>query len=119
MAIARAPLPAFEFWTGRDTKRQFRPVRLIIEVEATVHGGTQNPMVGMLIRNRLGMEVFGTNTRIEGIDLGEFAKGDSVKVRFSFRVPSHDRNTRSPSLRNTRWAEPGLAGRRTALHGSR
>jgi lipopolysaccharide transport system ATP-binding protein len=38
----------------------------------------------MLIRNRLGIEVFGTNTRIEGIELAEFVKGDSLTVRFSF-----------------------------------
>ena len=28
--------------------------------------------MGVLIRNRLGIDVFGTNTRIEGIDLGTF-----------------------------------------------
>ena len=42
-------------------------------------------MIGMLIRNRLGIEVFGTNTRIEGIELGDFNAGDSVTVRFGFR----------------------------------
>ena len=42
-------------------------------------------MIGMLIRNRLGIEVFGTNTRIEGIELGDFRAGDSVTVRFGFR----------------------------------
>jgi lipopolysaccharide transport system ATP-binding protein len=42
-------------------------------------------MVGMLIRNRLGVEVFGTNTRIENVDLGSFAPGDSVTARFGFR----------------------------------
>jgi hypothetical protein len=29
--------------------------------------------------------VFGTNTRIEGTDLGDFNAGDIVTVRFSFR----------------------------------
>jgi lipopolysaccharide transport system ATP-binding protein len=42
-------------------------------------------MIGMLIRNRLGIEVFGTNTKVEGVDLGDFAAGDSVVVRFAFR----------------------------------
>src|ERR1017187_4730940 len=30
------------------------------------------PMVGILIRNRIGMEIYGTNTRIEQLDLGTF-----------------------------------------------
>jgi ABC-type polysaccharide/polyol phosphate transport system ATPase subunit len=56
-----------------------------IEITARFNKATARPMIGMLIRNRLGIEVFGTNTRIEGIDLGDFNAGDSVTVRFGFR----------------------------------
>ena len=56
-----------------------------IEITARFNNATAGPMIGMLIRNRLGIEVFGTNTRIEGIDLGDFNAGDSVTVRFGFR----------------------------------
>ena len=41
-------------------------------------------MVGLLIRNRLGIDVFGTNTRIEGVDLGAVAAGETFEVEFTF-----------------------------------
>ena len=41
-------------------------------------------MVGILIRTRIGMDVYGTNTRIEQVKLGEFAPGDDLEVDFSF-----------------------------------
>ncbi len=42
------------------------------------------PIVGVLIRNRLGMEIFGTNTRIEGISLPSFDSGDELDIDFRF-----------------------------------
>jgi lipopolysaccharide transport system ATP-binding protein len=57
---------------------------IIVEVTALFRDAVASPMIGMLIRNRLGIEVFGTNTRIEGIDLGDFGPGDTVTVRFGF-----------------------------------
>jgi ABC-type polysaccharide/polyol phosphate transport system ATPase subunit len=58
---------------------------IIVEVTARFNRPVSQPMIGMLIRNRLGIEVFGTNTKVEGVDLGDFAAGDSVVVRFAFR----------------------------------
>lgn len=43
-----------------------------------------NPMAGILMRTRIGMEVYGTNTRIEQICLGEFEPGDELTVEFRF-----------------------------------
>ena len=43
-----------------------------------------DPMVGILVRNRLGMDVFGTNTRVEGVSLGSFEPGQRAKVEFRF-----------------------------------
>jgi lipopolysaccharide transport system ATP-binding protein len=43
-----------------------------------------DPMVGILIRTRIGMDVYGTNTRIEQANLGEFQAGDELQVDFSF-----------------------------------
>jgi lipopolysaccharide transport system ATP-binding protein len=40
--------------------------------------------VGILIRNRLGIDVFGTNTRLEARELGEFHAGDRLEVEFRF-----------------------------------
>ncbi len=42
------------------------------------------PIVGVLIRNRLGIDVFGTNTRVERKELGEFRAGDQIEVDFRF-----------------------------------
>jgi lipopolysaccharide transport system ATP-binding protein len=39
-------------------------------------------MVGILIRTRIGMEVYGTNTRIENKRLGDFRAGDELEVDF-------------------------------------
>ena len=41
-----------------------------------------NPMAGILIRNRLGVDVFGTNTRVENVALGECEPGQRVEVAF-------------------------------------
>ncbi len=43
-----------------------------------------NPMAGILIRTRIGMEVYGTNTRIEQVCLGDFEAGDELTVEFRF-----------------------------------
>jgi lipopolysaccharide transport system ATP-binding protein len=42
------------------------------------------PMVGILIRNRIGMEIYGTNTAIEHVELGEFGHGDELEIDFRF-----------------------------------
>jgi lipopolysaccharide transport system ATP-binding protein len=41
-------------------------------------------MVGILIRNRIGMDVYGTNTRIEKQNLGSYQPGDELEVDFHF-----------------------------------
>jgi ABC-type polysaccharide/polyol phosphate transport system ATPase subunit len=50
------------------------------------------PMVGILIRNRIGMEIYGTNTRIEQLDLGTFEAGEELDIDFQFEcwlTPQH------------------------------
>jgi ABC-type polysaccharide/polyol phosphate transport system ATPase subunit len=39
-------------------------------------------MAGILIRNRLGFDVAGTNTKIEGVRMGPFAAGEEVEAVF-------------------------------------
>jgi len=57
---------------------------LHVRIKARFTRPADDPMVGILIRNRLGIDVFGTNTRVEGRPLGTFAAGDELDVRFSF-----------------------------------
>jgi lipopolysaccharide transport system ATP-binding protein len=55
-----------------------------VRVVARAERDLQDPVVGVLIRNRLGIDVFGTNTRIEGVDLGSMNAGEKFEVDFSF-----------------------------------
>jgi ABC-type molybdate transport system ATPase subunit len=58
------------------------PVR--IRVQAKAQRDLDKPVVGILIRNRLGVDVFGTNTKIEGKNLGQFRAGETLEVQFAF-----------------------------------
>jgi ABC-type polysaccharide/polyol phosphate transport system ATPase subunit len=55
-----------------------------VRVRARAERELEKPVVGILIRNRLGIDVFGTNTRIEGLDLGCVHAGESFEVEFRF-----------------------------------
>ncbi|MGH9559445.1 MAG: Wzt carbohydrate-binding domain-containing protein, partial [Bryobacteraceae bacterium] len=55
-----------------------------IQVRARAEKALEEPVVGVLIRNRLGIDVFGTNTRIEGLDIGHVEAGDTFEVEFTF-----------------------------------
>jgi lipopolysaccharide transport system ATP-binding protein len=57
---------------------------VIVEITARFHRPSDDPMFGILLRNRLGVDVYGTNTRVEGHSLGHIAAGETVTVRFSF-----------------------------------
>jgi ABC-type polysaccharide/polyol phosphate transport system ATPase subunit len=57
---------------------------ITIRVQARAKEKLENPIIGVLIRNRLGIDVFGTNTRIEGIESGIVDPGDSFEARFTF-----------------------------------
>lgn len=43
-----------------------------------------NPIFGMLIRNRLGLDVYGTNTRVEQRPLGLVKAGETIELDFRF-----------------------------------
>jgi hypothetical protein len=61
----------------------FRPGEsLILRVRAIFQKPVSNPVVGILIRNRIGMDIFGTNTRLESAELGDFDTGDEIEVEF-------------------------------------
>jgi lipopolysaccharide transport system ATP-binding protein len=44
-----------------------------------------DPVVGLMIRSRAGMNVYGTNTELEGLKLGPRAAGDVLQLSFAFR----------------------------------
>jgi ABC-type polysaccharide/polyol phosphate transport system ATPase subunit len=55
-----------------------------VRVRSRFHHPACDPMVGILIRNRIGMDVYGTNTRIEKKHLGSYQPGDELEVDFHF-----------------------------------
>lgn len=66
-----------------ETCRAFRPGEsLIVRVRAVFHRSVADPVVGILIRSRIGMDVFGTNTRLERVELGPFEAGETLDVEF-------------------------------------
>jgi ABC-type polysaccharide/polyol phosphate transport system ATPase subunit len=62
--------------------RSGQPVR--VRVLARFAEDHPAPMVGMMIRSRIGMEVYGTNTRLEELSLGPVAAGETLEVNFAF-----------------------------------
>ena len=63
--------------------RVFRPGEsLIVRIQAVFQQPVSNPVIGILIRNRIGMDVFGTNTRLEHIELGTFDPGEKLETEF-------------------------------------
>jgi len=44
-----------------------------------------DPVIGMIIRNRVGLNVYGTNTELEKLRMGPCAAGDTLRVSFGFR----------------------------------
>ncbi len=69
---------------GREVGVVSSGERITIRVRAAFNHHRAEPMVGILIRNRIGMDIYGTNTKIEQIDLGRFDPGEELSVDFSF-----------------------------------
>lgn len=44
-----------------------------------------DPVIGMMIRTRIGLNVYGTNTELERLKLGPCAAGDTLQISFAFR----------------------------------
>jgi lipopolysaccharide transport system ATP-binding protein len=56
-------------------------IRVVVKFESAV----DDPVVGIMIRTRIGFEVYGTNTELESVRLGPCAAGDQREVTFRFR----------------------------------
>ena len=63
------------------TSGEMAHVRIAIRFEATV----EDPVIGIMIRTRIGMEVYGTNTELEKVKIGPCAAGEIYEVTFAFR----------------------------------
>lgn len=63
--------------------RSGEPVSVLVRVRFAA--AVDDPVVGIMIRTRIGMEVFGTNTELERVRLGPVEAGRELAVRFDFR----------------------------------
>ncbi len=55
-----------------------------IHVEVRFESDVSDPVVGIMVRTRIGMEVYGTNTELEKIRLGPCTAGEVRAVTFEF-----------------------------------
>jgi lipopolysaccharide transport system ATP-binding protein len=55
-----------------------------VRVTVRYRDETPDPVIGIMIRSRIGLEVYGTNTELENIRIGPRAPGDEVHVDFRF-----------------------------------
>jgi energy-coupling factor transporter ATP-binding protein EcfA2 len=58
----------------------------VVKVHIRFHAAVESPVVGIMIRTRVGLNVFGTNTELERLPLGPRAAGDEQEVSFAFRA---------------------------------
>lgn len=75
----------------------------VMRVSVKFQQAVADPVVGILIRSRMGLNVYGTNTELERLKFGPCSLGDALRLNFTFRcelcpqdytltVASHDSN---------------------------
>ncbi len=68
-----------------NSRKIFNPGEtIVIEVTTMFLSDCESPVFGLLIRNRLGMDVYGTNNRVEGLTSPKVRAGTSMRVKFTF-----------------------------------
>jgi lipopolysaccharide transport system ATP-binding protein len=57
----------------------------VVKVSVRFHEAVADPVIGIMIRTRIGLNVFGTNTELERLKLGPCQTGETLQVAFAFR----------------------------------
>jgi len=55
-----------------------------VRVRMRYSQAVEDPVAGIMIRTRIGFEVFGTNTELEGVRFGPCREGETIAVTFRF-----------------------------------
>ena len=58
----------------------------VVRLAVRFHGDVADPVLGIMIRTRIGLNVYGTNTELEGLKLGPRRAGEGLAVAFAFRA---------------------------------
>src|SRR4051812_48746616 len=69
---------------GKPTGVWLSGAKAAVEVRALFAAAVGRPVVGIMIRTRIGFEAYGTNTELEGVEVGPCAPGEVRTVRFAF-----------------------------------
>jgi lipopolysaccharide transport system ATP-binding protein len=56
-----------------------------VRVAVRYHDAVDEPVIGIMIRTRIGLEVYGTNTELEKVSTGSCAAGVRMQIDFAFR----------------------------------
>jgi hypothetical protein len=70
--------------SGRPTALVQSGQQATVRVRVRYNAAVESPVVGIMIRTRIGFEVYGTNTELERIVLGPVEAGAERVVRFQF-----------------------------------
>jgi len=57
----------------------------VVKVRVRFRQAVADPVIGIMIRTRIGLNVYGTNTELENLKLGPCAAGDLCEISFAFR----------------------------------
>ncbi len=57
----------------------------LVKVRVRFQAAVEDPVVGIMIRTRSGLNVYGTNTELERLRLGPRAAGDTLEISYAFR----------------------------------
>ena len=60
---------------------------IVVRVSAAFHTDVAQPIVGIMMRNRLGEDICGINTSAEGVDLPPARAGQCFTLDFSLKLP--------------------------------
>jgi hypothetical protein len=71
---------------GEKITAAFSGQNIQVFVKIFFLGDVDNPTIGFLIKDRLGNEVFGTNSYMLGRDLGKYKSGETLELFFSFTM---------------------------------
>ncbi len=72
---------------GQELAMLPQAAAVIVRISLRANAGVGMPIVGFLIRNHLGIELAGTNTALEEVDLPAFNAGDVYTVDFHLQLP--------------------------------
>ncbi len=69
---------------GSPTSLVLSGEKVSVRVVVRYREAVDHPVVGILIRNRVGVSVYGTNTELEKIDIDPCSAGDQLELLFTF-----------------------------------